>query len=385
MQSRSLAMLAVAITAVAGPAAAQRIDYPRPALPTQSVPTRSMPMQSFPQQSFPQRMAPGVGQIQTVRPVGQAAVQGQRFQGQGFQGQGFQGQGFQGQSFQGQRFQGQRWAGRVDGRWSGGYYAPGGWNAYRRPARGWTLPSYWVAPTFVVTNYASYGLSAPPRGYHWSRYYDDAVLIDDGGRIYDTIGGINWDAGDEAYYEGSYGSDYPVDDRVYASGAGTPPGRPYQGTYQGYQTAEGYQGTYQGQTYGAGYAQPGQTFQGTYQGSYAQPTQQYQGSYRSSDAPPPSVRHDRRHDVVQTRGDVYSGNYAGSYSAGYTGTTIVNGVGYPGYGTTVVTVQTQPVVTTTTTEFIEETVYRAPRKVWRKPVRKWRPAPRQCKCACACR
>lgn len=361
MQSRSLAMLAVAITALAGPAAAQRIDYPRPALPTQSMPTRSTPMQSFPQQSFPQRMSPGVGQIQTVRPVGQAAVQGQRIQGQ-------------------------RWAGRVDGRWSGGYYAPGGWNAYRRPARGWTLPSYWVASTFFVTNYASYGLSAPPRGYHWSRYYDDAVLIDDGGRIYDTIGGINWDAGDTTYYEGSYGSDYPVDDRVYASGAGTPPGRPYQGTYQGYQTAEGYQGTYQGQTYGAGYAQPGQTYQGTYQGSYAQPAQGQRGSYQSSYTPPPVVRHDRPHEVIRTRGDgVYSGDYAGSYSAGYTGTTIVNGVGYPGYGTTVVTVQTQPIVTTTTTEFIEETVYRAPRKIWRKPVRKWRPAPRQCKCACACR
>lgn len=379
MQSRVLAMLAVSTAIAVVPAAAQRIDYPRQPMTVRSVPNVTVPNQALPNpavsgryfvgqpqsvQSYPsrampnagvpQRVAPTMGQVYQVRPGGAGA------------------------------FQGQRWGGQVNGRWAGGYYAPGGWSAYRRPARGWTLPGYWISPTFYIGNYASYGLSTPPAGYRWSRYYDDAVLIDDGGRIYDTIGGLDWQRGDVDYgYEyadGGYDAGY---DRVYASSSApvvTPaPGRPYQGTYQGYQTADGYQGTYQGEVgYGAGYAQPGYAYQGSYQGSYVPP------ALSARPAPPlhraPPVIHAPAREVVQPIGDRGSNYYADGY-----GTTVVTSGGYPGTTTTTVTVQSQPVVTTTTTEFIEETVYRAPRRVWRKPVRKWHPVRRQCSCACACK
>ena len=95
-----------------------------------------------------------------------------------------------------------RWGQSVGGRWSGGMRAPGGWNSYRRPYRGWTLPRYWIAPSFYVGDYQSYGLSQPPYGYTWSRYYDDAVLIDGRGRVYDTVNGVDWNRWDASYDAG---------------------------------------------------------------------------------------------------------------------------------------------------------------------------------------
>lgn len=109
-----------------------------------------------------------------------------------------------------------RWGGRIDGRWHGGVQAPGGWAAYRRPYRGWALPSYWFAPTFFISDYSAYGLGAPPVGYNWSRYYDDAVLIDGRGRVYDSVGGLNWDRYDGGY---AYDDSYDDGDRYYADGA----------------------------------------------------------------------------------------------------------------------------------------------------------------------
>src|SRR3546814_16303073 len=38
----------------------------------------------------------------------------------------------------------------------------------------------------------AYGLSVPPAGYGWSRYYDDAVLTDRSGRVYAYRSGIDW-------------------------------------------------------------------------------------------------------------------------------------------------------------------------------------------------
>ncbi len=38
----------------------------------------------------------------------------------------------------------------------------------------------------------SYGLMAPPAGYFWVRYYDDAVLVDGRGRVSDWSNGIAW-------------------------------------------------------------------------------------------------------------------------------------------------------------------------------------------------
>ena len=76
-----------------------------------------------------------------------------------------------------------RWGSRVDGRWWGGANAPGGWPAYRRPVRGTVLPGYWNSPRFAIDDWAVYRLPQPPAGYRWSRYYDDAVLIDPRGVV----------------------------------------------------------------------------------------------------------------------------------------------------------------------------------------------------------
>lgn len=90
-----------------------------------------------------------------------------------------------------------RWGAGPDGRWWGGGSAPGGWSAYRRPERGRRLPSYWVSPQWYVADWADYGLPAPPYGYSWSRYYDDAVLLDRRGQVYDAMRGVHWDGPDQ--------------------------------------------------------------------------------------------------------------------------------------------------------------------------------------------
>lgn len=220
----------------------------------------------------------------------------------------------------------QHWGGSVGGRWYGGSNAPGGWNAYRRPSRGWTLPRYWIAPSFFIADYGIYGLSTPPRGYSWTRYYDDAVLIDARGRVWDSVDGIDWDS-----YDSGYG---------YAAGDG------------GYAEASGGGGGYAG--YGAGYAPP--------PAQYAPPPVQYQPAPAY---PSPSTQ----------------GGYTTTYS---TGGYVSGGYWYPPATTTTVTVQSAPVVTTTTTEYIEDRY--TTRRVYRASKRKWHPkARRTCTCTCACR
>ena len=86
-----------------------------------------------------------------------------------------------------------RWGSKIGGRWWGGANAPGGWAGYRRPHRGWAVPGYWNAPRFYVGDWSNYGLAQPPQGYNWARYYDDAVLIDARGSVYDTTSDIDWD------------------------------------------------------------------------------------------------------------------------------------------------------------------------------------------------
>jgi Ni/Co efflux regulator RcnB len=133
------------------------------------------------------------------------------------------------------------WGGSVGGRWIGGARAPGGWSAYRRPVRGWAMPAYWLAPSFTITDWAAYGLTAPPYGYHWSRYYDDAVLVDQYGRAMDCVNGLDWGGGysdgyaDRGDYDYDYshdvgpGASYPpppgarVERRVYRYEDGAPP------------------------------------------------------------------------------------------------------------------------------------------------------------------
>jgi Ni/Co efflux regulator RcnB len=100
-----------------------------------------------------------------------------------------------GRSYSGVRHHG----GHMNTRWIGGHRAPGGWGGYRRPAYGYVLPRYWVQPSFFIANYGSYGLPRPVYGYGWSRYYNDAVLTDRYGRVYDSRSNIEWDRYDSGY------------------------------------------------------------------------------------------------------------------------------------------------------------------------------------------
>lgn len=171
---------------------------------------------------------------------------------------------------------GSRWGGKQQGRWVGGWRAPGGWGAYRRPFRGYVLPRYWVNPSFSVINYPVYGLRAPSAGYNWYRYYDDAVMADGSGRVYDSVYGVDWDRyddADEGYAEAEYGpragydeSSYGWDDRVYDdsdvdSEAGT-----YRGRWTGEYVDEDNR-VYKGKWAGTYTDEDGRVYRGTYKGT----------------------------------------------------------------------------------------------------------------------
>ncbi len=81
---------------------------------------------------------------------------------------------------------------------------PGGLAGYRTPSYGFQLPRSWMVPTYFIADYRAYGLARPAPGFGWSRYYDDAVLTDQWGRVYDWRGGMRWD---ERYSEGSQRGD----------------------------------------------------------------------------------------------------------------------------------------------------------------------------------
>lgn len=121
-----------------------------------------------------------------------------------------------------------QWGGSIDGRWWAGARAPGGWASYQRPLRGRTLPAFWTTPRFRVANWSGFDLPPPTNNYVWSRYYDDAVLIDDRGVVHDTIGGVDWNkfdapGTDYAYREDGYDTAGPT--RVATAPRG--PGAPY--------------------------------------------------------------------------------------------------------------------------------------------------------------
>ena len=64
---------------------------------------------------------------------------------------------------------------------------------YRRPSYGYRLPAAWMTPQYFISDYRAYGLAAPAMGFGWSRYYDDAVLTDQWGRVYDAQSDVEWD------------------------------------------------------------------------------------------------------------------------------------------------------------------------------------------------
>lgn len=77
----------------------------------------------------------------------------------------------------------------VSGRWE---HAQGGRSAYRHPNYGYMLPHYWASAPYFIPDFDLYDLPRPGAGFGWSRYYDDAVLTDQYGRVYDWRGDVDW-------------------------------------------------------------------------------------------------------------------------------------------------------------------------------------------------
>lgn len=242
-----------------------------------------------------------------------------------------------------------RWNRDRDGRWSGGSRAPGGWGAYRRLGRGHHMPDYWLRGGFGIADYLNFGLAAPPRGYHWVRYYDDAVLVDDRGDVWDSVGGIGWDGG--AYAGNGYSESYSYSS---SNGGYDQPIRPVDpNPYYGQQ----------------------QYYEQQYQGGYAPPVAVAPPMVV---APPPAVM------APPPAQYGYGAGYGSSYQAG----------SYYYGAPTSTTVMVIP--TTTTTTVVEETIetvatrsyvraapkVRARRVVRRAPVKRYRAKPTCCVCIC---
>jgi Ni/Co efflux regulator RcnB len=161
------------------------------------------------------------------------------------------------------------------GNWHGGRNAPGGYASYRRPFRGFSMPSYWINPGFYINNYSSYGLRAPTNGYNWSRYYDDAVLTDRRGYVYDSVSNVPWQAAP------AYNTQPTYQQPVYAPTISTD--RSVYGDYDLPENSRTEAGTYEGQWTGAYVDDKGETYRGEWEGTYEnQQGQRYEGTYRGT-------------------------------------------------------------------------------------------------------
>ena len=144
---------------------------------------------------------------------------------------------------------------------------------YRKPHRGFRLPSTFVRPSYFIGNFGHYGLRQPSFGYGWSRYYDDAVLTDRHGVVQDARYNVDWDRYNQGYAAGyrdgraTYDpSVFTGDDRVMATPSAYRDGQStYQGDWQGAYQADGsYQGDWQGTYRDA----DGQVYEGEYSGTF---------------------------------------------------------------------------------------------------------------------
>jgi Nickel/cobalt transporter regulator/Glycine zipper 2TM domain len=287
---------------------------------------------------------------------------------------------------------GNHWGGMQGGRWIGGWHAPGGWNAYRRPSRGYALPSYWISPSFYIPNYSAYGFAQPAYGYGWSRYYNDAVMTDRYGRVYDSVENVDWDRygnADDTVYSEDYDDSYGYrDDRVtydnrYYEGRDANRGRDRDGGLGG-ALVGGAVGAVAGNVIaGRGNRLAGSLIGG---GVGALAGAAIDVNDRAGRGPNRLLRRDRDGNYYPNGGGAHWGAGAGypaetvPYPAG---PRVIYGGG--GYGATVTTVIMQPApvttTTTTTTEYVTKTVYVTRKaRVWHAPKKRvWRPAPR---CTC---
>jgi hypothetical protein len=141
------------------------------------------------------------------------------------------------------------------GTYGGGTWGGGGTYGHypRTIRRGFYIPPMWWGPQFQISNWQMYGFGAPGAGQRWVRYYDDAYLVDQGGRVVDARQGLDWDRYGEQWevtdgipaYHGSREYTPGAEDYAWGEshggGYGPPPGPGY-----------GYGGGY-GYAYGGGY------------------------------------------------------------------------------------------------------------------------------------
>ncbi len=71
----------------------------------------------------------------------------------------------------------------------------------RRLNRGFVIHPFWFGPQFHINNWQAYGFADPGQDRRWVRYYDDAYLVDRGGRVVDTRYGLDWDQYGERWEE----------------------------------------------------------------------------------------------------------------------------------------------------------------------------------------
>jgi Ni/Co efflux regulator RcnB len=291
-----------------------------------------------------------------------------------------------------------RWSAKRNGRWVGGWNAPGGWNSYRPASRGYVLPSYWINPAYYIGNFGYYGFARPQTGYGWSRYYDDAVLTDRDGRVVDSVRGVDWDrySDDEGYYGDDYSDSYGYREAAPTGPAPRPKDR--DGGLGGALI-----GGAVGAVAGGVIAGKGDHLAGALIGGgvgaiagmaidsgddagrgYRAPKMKHskhRGDDRNRDYGfdygRDGVTYDDRYDRGYDQRGAHWG-HGGYYGGGQTVYRSGGGYGWGGSEVTVITVQSQPVTYTTTTT-TEEVIYSAAssnrKRVWKAAPRKrvWRP------------
>jgi len=62
-----------------------------------------------------------------------------------------------------------------------------------RLGRGHVIHPHWFGPRYHINNWQMYGFPDPGADGRWIRYYDDAYLIDRGGRVREAREGLDWD------------------------------------------------------------------------------------------------------------------------------------------------------------------------------------------------